>query len=587
MDNRHALLEDMAIKGPNGYLLEGVFMSGRISSVTKNYVGVDLPAAEGTLRFPKEKAKLLANDHKQCEMFVVFDKEIKKIVGLRMSGGFRPKDYYDELDEAKSHVAKITKKTSNVAKGKSETASANSQLTVGAEPDQNNSKKPSQPPAPKTVTTTPTTTPSDTSTTNSVNAGSLAILANAMTAEESEISACNPVPETNMNPQPSNPTPTPTPTPENQSSQATSTTTSISNTESSPAASPAVRRSSRGHGAGATVRVPENAAEYINNIPTGLPEANASASECSDSSAPTDDGREEEVEHAATVIKWKPSKAWLELKRKKKLSELEEKLGETEWIAPANRDQVISCDSGPEQDIYFHVDGRRTAVDLFLDALPVDKFWMKLAKNSLAYCKSKIAEGDNTRHIDYKWFTAANYMRVFAAVIMRGLVKCRDDPDFFAGANEGLFSRTGAEEVVGLTLNQYQQLLRFMSIVPPGSGVGPSHDDFDKLYKVRPFVKLLQQCFARWCTPGKNNAMDEAGFDSRHQWMRTFNPSKPSKYFMEALEACDSDTHFCWGLIVTESATKTVLNRHRAATGSQRARSKFHKVNRCNPCARV
>ena len=130
MDNRHALLEDMAIKGPNGYLLEGVFMSGRISSVTKNYVGVDLPAAEGTLRFPKEKDKLLVNDHKQCEMFVVFDKEIKKVVGLRMSGGFRPKDYYDELDEAKSHVAKITKKTSNVAKGKSETASANSQLTV-------------------------------------------------------------------------------------------------------------------------------------------------------------------------------------------------------------------------------------------------------------------------------------------------------------------------------------------------------------------------------------------------------------------------------------------------------------------------
>ena len=255
VDNRHALLEDMAIIDPNGYLLQGIYMSGRISSVTKNYIGVDLPAAEGTLRFPKEKAKLLANDHKQCEMFVVFDKEIKKIVGLRMSGGFRPKDYYDELDEAKSHVAKMTKKTTDVAKSKSETASANKQLTVGAEPETPHS----QPPAPKTVTTTPTTTPSDTSTINSVNAGSLAILANVMTAEESEISACNPVPETNMNPQPPNPPPTPTPTPENQSSQVTSTTTSISNTESSPAASPAVRRSSRGHGAGATVRVPENA----------------------------------------------------------------------------------------------------------------------------------------------------------------------------------------------------------------------------------------------------------------------------------------------------------------------------------------
>ena len=432
VDNRHALLEDMAIIDPNGYLLQGIYMSGRISSVTKNYIGVDLPAAEGTLRFPKEKAKILPNDHKQCEMFVVFDQEIKKVVGLRISGAFRPKDYYDELDEAKAKLAKITKKKTDVAKSKSETSSANKNLPVGAEPDQNNSKKPSQPPAPKTVTTTPTTTRTTPSDTPRISSQSLGILMSVMMAEENDISACNPVPATNMNPQPSNPTPTPTPTPENQSSQATSTTTSISNTESSPAASPSVRRSSRGHGAGATVRVPDNAAEYINNIPTGLPEANASASECSDSSAPTDDGREEEVEHAATVIKWKPSKAWLELKRKKKLSDLEEKLGETQWIAPANRDQVISCDSGPEQDIYFHVDGRRTAVDLFLDALPVDKFWMKLAKNSLEYCKSKIAEGENTRHIDYKSFTAANYLRVFATVIMRGLVNCHDDPDFFA-----------------------------------------------------------------------------------------------------------------------------------------------------------
>ena len=45
MDNRHDLLEDMGITGPGGHLLNGVYMSGRISSVTKNYIGIDLPAA--------------------------------------------------------------------------------------------------------------------------------------------------------------------------------------------------------------------------------------------------------------------------------------------------------------------------------------------------------------------------------------------------------------------------------------------------------------------------------------------------------------------------------------------------------------
>ena len=82
VDNRHDLLEDMAIKGPNGCVLDGVYMSGRICSVTSHYIGIDLPAAEATLNFPKEKANLLENDHKQSEMFVLYGQEIKKIVGL-------------------------------------------------------------------------------------------------------------------------------------------------------------------------------------------------------------------------------------------------------------------------------------------------------------------------------------------------------------------------------------------------------------------------------------------------------------------------------------------------------------------------
>ena len=44
-----------------------------------------------------------------------------------MSGGFSPKDYYDELDESKSQVVKMTKtkKTTDVTESKSETTSVN------------------------------------------------------------------------------------------------------------------------------------------------------------------------------------------------------------------------------------------------------------------------------------------------------------------------------------------------------------------------------------------------------------------------------------------------------------------------------
>ena len=202
-----------------------------------------------------------------------------------------------------------------------------------------------------------------------------------------------------------------------------------------------------------------------------------------------------------------------------------------------------SLATGPEKDIYFHVDASRTAIDLFLEALPMNTFWKPLAKNSLTYARLERANSTTTmRYLNENWFTPSNYMRVFAAVIMKGLVNAKDDPEFFAGMSRGNFSRTGAAEVVGLTLNQYQQLLRYMHLVHNNKQKGPTHADCDKCFKVRPLISLLQKVFIRWSSPGKNNAMDEAGIPSRHPWMRTFNPSNTCKYFMEILMGCDSIT---------------------------------------------
>jgi len=257
-------------------------------------------------------------------------------------------------------------------------------------------------------------------------------------------------------------------------------------------------------------------------------------------------------------------------------------MGEAIWEAPAKRDAVKSLPTGPEQDIYFHVDATRTPIDLFLEALPMNTFWKPLAKNSLAYARKQRADSKRIRYLNEKWFTPSNYMRLFAAVIMKGLVNAKDDPEFFTGMSRGNFSRTGAAEVVGLSINQYQQLLRYMHMVDNSKQKGSNHADFDKCFKVRPLISLLQKVFIRWASPGKNNVMDEAGIPSRHRWMRTFNPSKPVKYFMEILMGCDSLTRYCWHFFVTESAKKTVLNRHRrAADGSRttrRQRSKFIQV---------
>ena len=286
----------------------------------------------------------------------------------------------------------------------------------------------------------------------------------------------------------------------------------------------------------------------------------------------TDDGEEHEVQHQACELRWKQSDAW---KVEARTDPWKKMFGEAVWHAPERRDDVKSLDTGPEQECTFDVDPTRSATDLFFDALPV-RFFKSIARQSLKYAKAQQRDGKSSRHLDFSWFTAANYIRVFAAVLMRGLTNARNDPSFFSGLKEGEFIRTGAESVIGLTLNQYQQLIRYMHLVDNKDAVPCTSQDFDKMFKVRPMITLLQDAFRRWVTPGKNNAVDEAPIPSRQHWMRTFNPSKPCKYFIEILMACDSNTRFCWSFFITESSKKVVLNRHRV--GARRTRSKYVKV---------
>ena len=94
--------------------------------------------------------------------------------------------------------------------------------------------------------------------------------------------------------------------------------------------------------------------------------------------------------------------------------------------------------------------------------------------------------------------TASNYLRVVASVVMRGLVKCKNDETFFQGESRGSYARTGAKDVVGLTLYEYQQLIRLLHLVNSEARPGADTDDYDKCYYLRPLIALLQQAFARW-----------------------------------------------------------------------------------------
>ena len=252
-------------------------------------------------------------------------------------------------------------------------------------------------------------------------------------------------------------------------------------------------------------------------------------------------------------------------------------------------------------------------IDLFLEALPIVTFWLHIVvAQSHIRAKAKqvglfltpsyveyvcVVTLNNTRaHVqeesgstglrayDPALITVSNYLRVVAAVIMRGLVKCRNDRTFFKGETRGRYHREAAEKVLGLKLIVYQQLLRYMHLAATKDRPDPNSTCHDKCYFIRPLITFLQLAFARWFVPGKNNAMDEAGVPSRFRWLRNFNKDKPHKYFIEILMACCAVTKFCWHFFVNESSKKAVRNPNRSRVNrGKKRREMFQRVPHYQP----
>ena len=233
----------------------------------------------------------------------------------------------------------------------------------------------------------------------------------------------------------------------------------------------------------------------------------------------TDSEVEKESDHEETDIRWKKPKNWdRDVANKPFLK----KLGDLVWKVPAVRDSVISEDTGLHVKPQFEIRAGDKWLPIFFDALPKIGFFKKvLVTESLRYYAevSQTAEA-GARRADKTLFTVANFLRLFAVIIMRGLVQAKDDPSFFKTFSRGNYVRTGAEEVCGLSLINYQQLLRFMHLVDNSKQTRASSANHDKCFKVRPLITLLQRAFNRWFFPGTNNAVDEAGFPSRSRWRR-------------------------------------------------------------------
>ena len=280
----------------------------------------------------------------------------------------------------------------------------------------------------------------------------------------------------------------------------------------------------------------------------------------------TDDGEEQESDHEDEEYQWRQPNNF---DRQSRDDPVMSELGNLKWTAPRCRASIPSANTGPDQHAQFEPkveDGY--FANLFFDALPIFLFWTQVVtKFSRLYWSQSSSATSPSRGRNSgvsKLFNPANFIRMIAVVIMRGMVRCPDEPTFFHETTFGPFSRSGAEQVSGLTLNQYQQLMRYLHLCDNQGRGSVEDDDWDKLYHLRPLIDLLQAAFHRWCIPGKNNAFDEAGIPSKFRWLRQYNPDKPHSYFIEILMACCSVTKYCWAFFINEKTDKSVVRRNRS-----------------------
>ena len=295
----------------------------------------------------------------------------------------------------------------------------------------------------------------------------------------------------------------------------------------------------------------------------------------------TESDEEDASDHEAEVVSWpRPAQFPAQLRKNPELAKFD-----VPWTVSATRDGIPHLHADlPDQDETFTIepDGDVPFALMFLNALPLQAFWQLIVcAETGRYAEENEAtpgRADGRRSWDNaRMNTVANWLRVVACIIMRGLVPSTSDRAFFAdetyNCGDNRYDRPGASKVCGLDLNTYEQLIRFFHLVDSSVRAANEAADHDKAWLVRPFLTFLNNAFARWCVCGRNNAVDEAGLPSRHSWLRTRNVAKPHRYFIEILMGCCSGSRFCWHLILNEGKYKIVERANRA-----RGQSKYMQV---------
>jgi hypothetical protein len=190
--------------------------------------------------------------------------------------------------------------------------------------------------------------------------------------------------------------------------------------------------------------------------------------------------------------------------------------------------------------------------NLFFD----DEFIDRIVVETNRYASQQIAQKaplpPNSRLSKWKETTNKEMKIFFALIIAMGITQKSNTEDYWSADetnNTPLFSKMMAKD-------RFLLILSNLHIVNNNDTIPHGQPGYDALFKVRPFINVLQNKFSDVYQPEQDLSFDEGTcpFKGRIKF-RVYNPQKPKKFGMKLFQVCEADSGYCIGFDIYHGET--------------------------------
>lgn len=109
-----------------------------------------------------------------------------------------------------------------------------------------------------------------------------------------------------------------------------------------------------------------------------------------------------------------------------------------------------------------------------------------------------------------------------------------------------------------MSRNTFQNILSNLQVVDGDLDVPRNHPDHDPLFKVRPFLDMMERTFRRSFKPGRDLSFDEGCMPFRGRVrFKCYNPSKPAKFHLKLFVVTEARSGYCLGFDVYVGKNET------------------------------